>query len=207
MRLQIVGYELKFTIDLIFQLSCWGISSKNAYFLYIPSLWAFCPKGKKVSLFSPHGLHSGFILGFTLNCIYSRQLNPVIIEISLVRSDLDKCSIILFYLICVWDALKLFCMFIVGCNIPFYFPFLFNCLIYDFFGHGRWNRGLYKLQCRFGNNFEEGPSPVQIFSGIQSDCSHLSVGSLSYDSRSTLIRLDLQLNQKPKLIMHNAFYV
>ena len=56
-------------------------------FLYVYS--------QKVSFSSPHNLHRGFIVGFALNCMQLRQLNPVIIEISLVKWDLDMFIIFL----------------------------------------------------------------------------------------------------------------
>ena len=62
-------------------------------FMYVYSLGQFVTKCQNVSFSSPHNLQRGFIVGLALNCMYLRQLNPVMIEINLVRCDLDMFSI------------------------------------------------------------------------------------------------------------------
>ena len=52
-------------------------------------------KCQNVSFSSPHSLQKGLIVGLALNFLQLRQLNPVIIDISLVRCDLYMFKIFL----------------------------------------------------------------------------------------------------------------
>ena len=88
-----VGYVLNCIIYLSSQLSCWGVEPRNVSFLKKCNLGQSVTKCQKVSLSSPHSLHRGFTVGLALNWIQLRELKPVIIDISLVRCDLEMFSI------------------------------------------------------------------------------------------------------------------